>query len=483
MFNISENKMNYQNLVNTITKEVLHELNKTPSNNISLSSGTEINVSGKTIVFLLPNVDVNIESFINLLNEFKKKNLVKVYMPKWGKSFIDSNLKNNNIDVTYLDYTNINNSKLINGDIFIVPVNNDNILRKLAKLERSNAYLSAIVQAQGSNNQVYLIPSGDYQLNPRLKIEIEKTKAKIFSLVDLKKNFASLSVQQNNSVASIPTVPTSQAKNISSTSDSNCYTCTTHDCITRCLSKVDTITKAGIDRIGATLGTTDIPINMASFIDHTLLKPEATEAQVIQLCTEAKKYNFASVCINPNFVPLSAKLLQGSPVMVCTVIGFPLGATTTETKVFETKQAIADGANEIDMVINVGELKSKEYNKVEEDIRAVVNACGGKTLKVILETALLNDEEKIKACELSVKAGASFVKTSTGFGPSGATEEDIALMRRVVGPNLGVKASGGIRDTETTLKMLKAGATRIGASASIAIVNNDAPKPDKNSKY
>ncbi|RYX99621.1 deoxyribose-phosphate aldolase [bacterium] len=226
-----------------------------------------------------------------------------------------------------------------------------------------------------------------------------------------------------------------------------------------------------------------MPLNLASFIDHTLLKPEATESQVIQLCEEAKKYNFASVCVNPGFVPLSAKLLAGSPVMVCTVIGFPLGATTSETKAFETRQAIAQGANEIDMVINVGALKSKDYAKVEEDIRAVVNACNGTTLKVILETALLTDDEKIKACELSVKAGANFVKTSTGFGPSGATEDDIALMRRVVGPDLGVKASGGIRDTDTTIRMLKAGATRVGASASVAIVNDAAPAGDKNSKY
>ena len=274
-----------------------------------------------------------------------------------------------------------------------------------------------------------------------------------------------------------------KASDNQSTDDSNCYTCTTHDCISRCLSKVNVISKAGADRIGATLGTKDIPLNLASFIDHTLLKPEANESQVIQLCEEARKYNFASVCVNPSFVPLCAKLLTGSPVMVCTVIGFPLGATTSETKAFETRQAIAQGANEIDMVINVGALKSKDYAKVEEDIRAVVNACNGTTLKVILETALLNDEEKIKACELSVKAGANFVKTSTGFGPSGATEDDIALMRRVVGPDLGVKASGGIRDTDTTIRMLKAGATRVGASASVAIVNDAAPGGDKNSKY
>lgn len=484
--------MNYQELVSVITKEVMYELNSQSGKSNVFPSGTEINISGKTVVFLLPNVDVNIDSFTPLLKEFKNKNHVKAFFPKWGRSLSgDNSLKDAGVDINYIDYNNISNSKLINGDVFIVPVNNDNILRKLAKLEKSNAYLTALVQAQAFNGTVMLVPSGDYKASDALKNEIAKTKAKVCEIVDIQKKFVSAvspKTVQANYVQSAPTqtyTPPAPSNNYNTQSkdDSNCYTCTTHDCISRCLSKVDLVSKAGADRIGATLGNKDIPLNLASFIDHTLLKPEATESQVIQLCEEARKHNFASVCVNPAFVPLSAKLLSGSPVMVCTVIGFPLGATTSETKAFETRQAIAQGANEIDMVINVGALKSKDYAKVEEDIRAVVNACNGTTLKVILETALLTDEEKIKACELSVKAGANFVKTSTGFGPSGATEEDIALMRHVVGPDLGVKASGGIRDTMTTLKMLKAGATRIGASASVAIVNNAAPSGDKNSKY
>jgi deoxyribose-phosphate aldolase len=479
--------MNYQELVNVVTKEVMYTLNSGSSGLSDIRPGTEVNVSGKTIVFLLPNVDVNIESFASLLKEFKKKNQVKAYFPKWGRSLQnDSELKNNNIEVNYLDYANAANSKLINGDIFIVPVNNDNVLRKLAKLDRSNAYLGAMVQAMAMNASVFLLPSGDYEAGENLKSDIAKTRAKVCNLADIQKKFFSAPAPKPVQVPafqspqqSYPSVNPQATAN----EDSNCFTCTTHDCITRCLSKVETILK-GADRIGATLGNKDIPLNIASFIDHTLLKPEATEAQVIELCAEAKKYSFASVCVNPFYVPLCAKLLEGTPVMVCTVIGFPLGATTTETKVYETIQAIANGADEIDMVINVGALKSKEYNKVEEDIREVVKACNGKTLKVILETALLNKEEKIKGCELSVKAGANFVKTSTGFGPGGATEEDIALMRAVVGPDLGVKASGGIRDTMTTLKMLNAGATRVGASASIAIVENKAPaNQDKNSKY
>ncbi|MGV3526229.1 MAG: deoxyribose-phosphate aldolase [Candidatus Sericytochromatia bacterium] len=208
-------------------------------------------------------------------------------------------------------------------------------------------------------------------------------------------------------------------------------------------------------------------------IDHTLLKPEATEAQVRQLCKEAAEYHFASVCVNPGYVALSAELLKGTGVMVCTVIGFPLGATDTETKADETRHALANGASEIDMVINIGALKSGNHKKVEADIRAVVQAASGKTVKVILETSLLNDQEKVIACQLSEKAGAHFVKTATGFGPGGATEQDIALMRRTVRPEMEVKASGSIRDQETALKMIHAGATRIGASASIAIVKGE----------
>lgn len=211
--------------------------------------------------------------------------------------------------------------------------------------------------------------------------------------------------------------------------------------------------------------------NIAKYIDHTLLKADAKKDQVEQLCHEAKEYGFASVCVNPTWVKLASKLLEGTEVKVCTVIGFPLGATTPETKAFETKNAIENGATEVDMVINIGALKSGDYNLVEEDIRAVVEAAKGRALtKVIIETSLLTDDEKVKACELSVKAGTDFVKTSTGFSTGGATAEDILKMRQAVGPTLGVKASGGVRNAEDARKMIEAGATRIGASSGIAIV-------------
>ena len=210
--------------------------------------------------------------------------------------------------------------------------------------------------------------------------------------------------------------------------------------------------------------------DLAKMIDHTILKADATEKEVEKLCKEALEYSFASVCINPSMVEKAAGILKGSDVKVCTVIGFPLGATTTEVKVFETDDVIKKGATEVDMVINVGKLKDGDLNYIKKDIEAVVNVAKGRALtKVIIETCLLTDEEKVTACKLSKEAGADFVKTSTGFSTGGATKEDIKLMRETVGPDLGVKASGGVRTREDAENMIENGATRIGASASIAI--------------
>lgn len=219
--------------------------------------------------------------------------------------------------------------------------------------------------------------------------------------------------------------------------------------------------------------------NIATLIDHTLLKQDATRNQIEKLCEEAKEYTFASVCVNPTWVNLSAKLLQGSPVKVCTVIGFPLGASTTEVKAFETSNAIENGAEEIDMVINVGALKDQDYNFVQKDIEAVVQAAKGKAIvKVILETCLLTDEEILRASEISKLAGADFVKTSTGFSTGGATVSAVKLMRSAVGPELGVKASGGVRSLSDLQAMVDAGATRIGASSGVEIVKGLESKSD-----
>ena len=209
---------------------------------------------------------------------------------------------------------------------------------------------------------------------------------------------------------------------------------------------------------------------IAAMIDHTLLKPEATPAQIEKLCAEAAEYHFASVCVNPVYIPLAARLLKGTGVKVCCVVGFPLGAIAPEQKAAEAASCAAMGAEELDMVIHVGAAKAGDWALVQRDIEGVVKAAAGHTVKVIIETCLLTDEEKVKACEAAKAAGAHFVKTSTGFSTGGATTHDIALMRKTVGPEMGVKASGGIRDYATAMAMIEAGANRIGASAGIEIV-------------
>jgi len=243
-------------------------------------------------------------------------------------------------------------------------------------------------------------------------------------------------------------------------------------CPQTCARNTKEIIAAGADRVSASERLTKIDPAIAALIDHTVLKPEATRADIVKICREARQYNFASVCVNPYWIPLVRTELQGSPVKVCSVIGFPFGATSTEAKVAESVAALRAGAQELDMVINVGALRSGDHEAVKLDIQQVVKAAheAGAIVKVILETALLDDNQKAVACTLSKLAGADFVKTSTGFGPAGATAHDIALMRSVVGPSMGVKASGGIRTLSDLQTMTAAGATRIGASASVKIV-------------
>ena len=245
-----------------------------------------------------------------------------------------------------------------------------------------------------------------------------------------------------------------------------------------CPDRLKSILAAGASRIGlhASGGSAG---GVAGMIDHTLLKPDATRPEIETLCREAAQYGFVSVCVNPTWVALCARLLRDSPVKVCSVVGFPLGATTTDTKHFETRRAIFDGACEIDMVINIGALKSGDLHTVERDMEAVTGPCREMRAvsKVIIEAAFLTDDEKITACTLAKAAGADFVKTSTGFGPGGATAHDVALMRRVVGAEMGVKAAGGVRDLEALKAMVAAGATRIGASAGVRIVQESHGQP------
>lgn len=248
-------------------------------------------------------------------------------------------------------------------------------------------------------------------------------------------------------------------------------------CVEKKPEAVNNIVNFGATRIGANPGiSAHVDTKLAGMIDHTLLKPDATREELLKVCAEAKKYNFATVCVNSSNIPLVARELRGTSVKAIAVVGFPLGAATTQAKVFESKEAIKSGAEEIDMVINLGALKSKDYRTVYEDIRQVVEASRPYKTKVIIETSSLNNDEKIIACALSKTAGAAFVKTSTGFAGGGATVEDIALMRRIVGADMEVKASGGIRTKEDAEAMVKAGANRIGASASVAIVTGKAQK-------
>ncbi|MBA3632678.1 MAG: deoxyribose-phosphate aldolase [Acidobacteria bacterium] len=242
-------------------------------------------------------------------------------------------------------------------------------------------------------------------------------------------------------------------------------------CPTFCRADVERIVDAGASRIGIVLGETATAHDWASLVDHTLLKPEASESDIKKLCEEAVQYGFASVCVNPSWVKKASEFLRSTNVPVCTVIGFPLGATLSDVKAYEARRAIFNGAREVDMVINIGALKSGDDCAVEDDIRAVAIAAheNGVLLKVIIETALLSDEEKVRACLASKNAGADFVKTSTGFAKGGATVDDVALMRRVVGKGLGVKASGGVKGIEDAKAMVEAGATRIGASVGVKI--------------
>lgn len=250
----------------------------------------------------------------------------------------------------------------------------------------------------------------------------------------------------------------------------------TSECFNRCPERMHRVIDAGAARIGLVLGETASAKDWASLIDHTLLKPEATDEDIKRLCEEAARYRFASVCVNPTWVKVAACSLRGSGVPVCTVIGFPLGATLADVKAYEARRAISDGATEVDMVINVGALKSGDDCLVEHDIRSVVEVAHEyqATCKVIIETALLTDDEKVRACLAAKKAGADFVKTSTGFSKGGATVADIALMRRTVGTELGVKASGGVKGLEDARKLVEAGATRIGASVGVKIAQEAA---------
>jgi deoxyribose-phosphate aldolase len=366
--------------------------------------------------------------------------------PKYGRSLL-AGADLSGATVHYLDMGKPDECHLLSGaDVVVVPNLEAPLLNKVAQFRTDSWPAKQIVNALAQGKPVFVPGKGT-----------ESWAAKAKGLGMRVGGWETLFALQG------------------ATGGGDCHTCETQGhCATRCTDKVGAALTAGAKRISSPSEQAGVAGGLAGYIDHTLLKAEATEAEILKLCAEARQFKFASVCVNPGWVALCARQLKGSGVMVCTVVGFPLGATSTAAKVCETRKALEDGADEIDMVLNVGALKSGQKDIVEQDIRAVKQACGRHTLKVILETSLLKDDEKVTACELSKRAGADFVKTSTGFGSGGATVADIALMRRTVGPELGVKASGAVRDTQTAEAMIAAGATRIGASASIAIATGTA---------
>lgn len=359
---------------------------------------------------------------------------------------------------------------LRNAQVVVLLICSVDVLSRMANLLTDRFDVEAVLSAIESGKEVWAlnairkIPPGLQAKADSLLREIEKFGIKVTPLT-----FTGTSSPSPEKTA--PSGGCSQSQG------SECAGCGL--CASLAADKVQGVVDKGAERVSAAPGVTSINRELAAMIDHTLLKPDATKDQVLTLCREAREYSFASCCVNPTWVPTVAECLKGSPVKTCVVIGFPLGANSTMVKAMETRDAVAAGADEVDMVINVGALKAGDYDMVRRDIEAVVEAAQGRIVKVIFETALLTDEEKIQACHLSKQAGADFVKTSTGFGPGGATAHDIELMRKTVGKYMGVKASGGIRDLAKAQEMVKAGANRIGASASVAIVKGAAAQAGK----
>lgn len=457
--------MNINNLIEEITEKVIYAINN-KKQDFNVVSQKSNNSSAKHLILLFsgyPYDDKHISNIIqNILNISDQS--IFILSPEMHNKF-NSMVPHGRL-ISLDNYSELE-AKYAESRFVLVPILPFAILGKLALLISSDPLTNIISRSVIEGKKLYTFHS-DYilQSNSNIQSQIDDYKSQLNKLGILtisKEEYTSL-IKNNYASNNLQKETSGDCKAITG----ECDAC--GSCPTKIQEAVEKILSQGASRIGTTLGTMQPDNRMAKYIDHTLLKPDATKEDVIKLCEEAKRFSFASVCINPSFVKLSHELLQNSTVKVCTVIGFPLGATTTISKVMETRDAIANGAEEIDMVINVGAIKAKQWDVVKQDIEAVREASTGYILKVILETALLTDDEKILSCDIAKNAGVDFVKTSTGFGPGGATEHDVALMRKIVGPDIGVKASGGIRDYDTAIKMIEAGATRIGASASVAIV-------------
>ena len=457
--------MNIEQITREVVQEIMGEM-------LVAQGPHHPGVPYKRILVVINRSDLPVGPVLNELSAWKDKAHLTLVAPRWARNVWS--VADKTLEYVSFDRAEPAKAYVNSHDRVVILGASKPLLQKLKRLDRQYLPSALAVEALQRNKPVMLLDSHWHG------VDTEKLEALGIRLGDL---------QDIGRIFPLPPAPAlpalaqaSSAPAQASTAPADSASGITREAIRRVMDmgaqRMAWSQTQGMSPAGVPGG---LPRDLAGMIDHTLLKADATEEQVKVLCREARDNHFASVCINPSYVALAAELLKGSGVMVCTVIGFPLGATDSQTKADETRHAIASGADEIDMVINVGALKSQNAAKVEADIRAVVEAAQGKTVKVILETALLNDAEKVLACQLSEKAGAHFVKTSTGFGPSGATEADVALMRRTVRPDMEVKASGGIRDQETALKMIRAGATRIGASASVAIARGE--KPAGKDKY
>lgn len=454
--------MDIQKMVDTITREVMESLNK----------GASVPPSGQVLIVCGSEKaeEVSLAGFLEAMEGLLG---VTWLVPRDLRSSLSSTVLRGGAPVLTFEETPDVSDLVEKCSRMVVGILSLGTLAGLALLLDQDPTVRLVEKAlvRGREVQVYcFLPA----LTPALKKRADSYMKDLVSSGMVVKGISS-------DVAAGPVSQAPERKDGKSScaavSQGECSAC--GQCANLVAEKVGAVVEAGASRVSSAIGMTPASSDVGKMIDHTLLKADATRDEVIKLCGEARKYSFASVCINPSNVKLSSECLRGTPVKVCTVIGFPLGATTSMTKAMETRDAIANGASEIDMVINVGALKAGNYELVQKDIEAVIEAAQGALVKVIIETALLTDEEKVTACLLARDAGADFVKTSTGFGPGGATAHDVALMRQTVGRYMGVKASGGIRDFKTAQEMIQAGATRIGASASVAIVKGGGTKQEK----
>ncbi len=447
-------------LIKQITEEVMKQLGGTVQSSSEKSihnqNSNQFNFEScgdKSILAVINSNQKNLPSLYEGLKQLNKKFKVGILLSKTASRVIgkDKVIGNTGISEIYED-TGLKNDSLYQYSALLMPNLTLNALSKLANMINDCILTDVVIYYFVSKKPVYIgLDFLKYliSINPTATSTLQEYISKL-------KRMGGKEIKISDMGGIIPGVFPDESNDAARLSNAD----------------YQNLVDAGVGRIGSSFGIkVDMPAEVANLIDHTLLKPDVTKDQIIKLCEEARKYRFASVCVNPGWVKLCADLLKGSEVKVCTVIGFPLGATTTATKASETAEAVANGADEIDMVINIGALKAGDYDLVLKDIQNVVSSANSHIVKVIIETALLTDEEKIKACKLSKEAGAHYVKTSTGFSSGGATLADIALMRNVVGPDMGVKASGGVRDFNQVKNLLEVGATRVGASASIAIVS------------